>query len=228
MKNDYEKYPVRDALFSLWPSGRKIVLFSVVTTILLLSPSIYMLEVYDRVVNSRSFSTLMMLTILVVGAYVILEMMEKVRLQVAYAAGSTFEKHMRGKVFYAVYASSLSTLSGINSAVLRDLRNLHEFLGTKVFLSLVDAPLSIIVLVLLFLIHPLLGWFAVAGAMVQVGIGVFNNKNAHKPLDDAQVYAQNSRVYADGVIRNAQVIEAMGMLDNIHRRWQQFQQEFIK
>lgn len=229
MKSYLEEYSVRKALIELWPSGRRVLFFSIVTTLLLLAPSLYMLEVYDRVVNSRSFTTLLMLTVLVVGAYVILELIEKIRLQVCHAAGLRFEKKLRGKVYYAVFRSGLnSPNSQVESLKLKDLKSISDFLGSKAFLSLVDSPLSLIVLVILFLIHPLLGWFSVAGALVQISIGLYNNQKVHKSLDEAQIYAQNSRSYAVGAIQNAQVIESMGMLENIHQRWQEFQQAFIK
>ena len=110
---------------------------------------------------------------------------------------------------------------------LRDLKTIREFLPSPALLSFVDAPLALLVLVLLFLMSPSLGWFAVAGALAQFAIGVVNERRISEPLVAANRSAISAQNYADGVIRNAQVIESMGMLDAIHKRWMGRQQDFL-
>jgi ATP-binding cassette subfamily C exporter for protease/lipase len=111
---------------------------------------------------------------------------------------------------------------------LRDLKTLREFLPSQALLAIVDAPLALLVLVLIFWMSPALGWFAVAGALAQFAIGVVNERRIREPLLAANRSAFAAQGYADGVIRNAQVIESMGMFGDIQKRWMSRQQEFLE
>ena len=227
MKGVKVKSPLREALVSLFPFLKHTFYFSVVVNVLVLAPSAYMLEVYDRVVNSRSHSTLLMLTLLVVGIYVLLEALEWVRRQVMHDAGMQLDRSLREHVFSAIFTARIQNIPAAGAQALRDLKVIREFLPSQALLAVVDTPLALLVLVLLFLMAPSLGWFAVAGALVQFGIGVFNERRIREPLLAANRSAAGAQSYADGVIRNAQVIESMGMLDHIHKRWMGRQQEFL-
>ena len=227
MKGVKVKSPLREALVSLFPFLKHTFYFSVVVNVLVLAPSAYMLEVYDRVVNSRSHSTLLMLTLLVVGIYVLLEALEWVRRQVMHDAGMQLDRSLREHVFSAIFTARIQNIPAAGAQALRDLKVIREFLPSQALLAVVDTPLALLVLVLLFLMAPSLGWFAVAGALVQFGIGVFNERRIREPLLAANRSAAGAQSYADGVIRNAQVIESMGMLDHIHNRWMGRQQEFL-
>ncbi len=227
MKGVKVKSPLREALASLFPFLKHTFYFSIVVNVLVLAPSAYMMEVYDRVVNSRSHETLLMLTILVVGIYLLLEALEWVRREVMHDAGMELDKKLRGQVFSAIFTARLQNIPAGGAQALRDLKIIREFLPSQALLAVVDTPLALLVLVLLFLMAPSLGWFAVAGALVQFGIGIFNERRIREPLLVANRSAIGAQSYADGVIRNAQVIESMGMLDQIHKRWMGRQQEFL-
>jgi ATP-binding cassette subfamily C exporter for protease/lipase len=221
------KSPLRSALAAQLPSLQQTFFFSVFVNVLVLAPSAYMMEVYDRVVNSRSHTTLLMLTLLVVGTYALLEALEWVRRQVMHDAGMKIDKGLRQRVFDIVFSARRLNLPVAGAQALRDLKTLREFLASPALLAFVDAPLALLVLVLLFLMAPALGWFAVAGALAQFGIGVVNERRIRAPLMAANRSAMSAQGYADGVIRNAQVIESMGMLGAIHQRWMGRQQEFL-
>ena len=227
MKIVKEKSPLRGALTALFPSLWKTFWFSVIVNVLVLAPSAYMMEVYDRVVNSRSHMTLLMLTLMVVGVYALLEALEWVRRQVMHDAGIEFDKGLRARVFSSIYSARLLNLPVGGAQALKDLKNIREFLPSPALLAVVDAPLALLVLVLIFLMAPTLGWFAVAGALMQFAIGVVNERRIKQPLLAANRSAIDAYGYADGVIRNAQVIESMGMLGDIHKRWMGRQREFL-
>ena len=212
---------------ALFPSLKQAFYFSVVVNVLVLAPSAYMMEVYDRVVNSRSHTTLLMETLLVVGVYALLEALEWVRRQVMHDAGMTLDKRLRKRVFSAVFSARVLNLPVQGAQALRDLRTIREFLPSPALLSFVDAPLALLVLILIFWMSPSLGWFAVAGALAQFAIGVVNERRIREPLMAANRSAVGAQNYADGVIRNAQVIESMGMLGAIHQRWMGRQQDFL-
>jgi ATP-binding cassette subfamily C exporter for protease/lipase len=219
--------PLREALAALTPFIKRTFYFSLVVNVLVLAPSAYMMEVYDRVVNSRSHTTLLMLTLLVVGIYLLLEALEWVRRQVMHDAGVVLDKGLRERVFGAIFTARIQNIPGVGAQALRDLKTLREFLPSPAFLGAIDAPLALLVLIIIFLMAPALGWFAVAGALVQFAIGVVNERRIREPLLAANRSAISAQSYADGVIRNAQVIESMGMLGHIHKRWMGRQQEFL-
>ncbi|MEI6758292.1 MAG: type I secretion system permease/ATPase [Chlorobium sp.] len=227
MKGIKEKSPLRDAISALFPFLTKTFYFSVVVNVLVLAPSAYMMEVYDRVVNSRSPMTLLMLTLLVVGAYMLLEALELVRRQIMHEAGKEFDKGLRAGVFNSIFSARLLNLPISGPQALRDLKVIREFIPSPAVLAFVDAPLALLILVIIFLMSPALGWFAVAGAIVQFGIGVLNERRIREPMLAANRSSVQAQSYADGVIRNAQVIESMGMLSYIHKRWMGRQHEFL-
>ena len=226
MKRVKEKSPLREALAALTPFVTNTFYFSLVVNVLVLAPSAYMMEVYDRVVNSRSHTTLLMLTLLVVGIYMLLEALEWVRRQIMHDAGMELDKGLRERVFSAIFTARIQNIPAGAQAI-RDLKALREFLPSPALLAFIDTPLALLVLVIIFLMAPALGWFAVAGALIQFVIGVINERRIRDPLMAANRGALSAQIYADGVIRNAQVIESMGMLDHIHNRWMTRQQEFL-
>ncbi|NTU57831.1 MAG: type I secretion system permease/ATPase [Chlorobiaceae bacterium] len=227
MKRTKETSPLRESFLSLIPSINQTLVFSVFVNVLVLTPSAYMMEVYDRVVNSQSHKTLLMLTILVIGAYMLLEALEWIRRQVMNDAGIELDRQVRDRVFSAVFAARLLNIPGAGAQSLRDLKVLREFLPSQAFLAILDTPLALLVLVLLFIMDPLLGWFSVAGALIQFGIGFINERRIREPLLAANRSSISAQGYAEGVIRNAQVIESMGMLGSIQKRWMGRQQEFL-
>ena len=104
---------------------------------------------------------------------------------------------------------------------------MREFLYSPVLLGLMESPVSLVMLVLLFLISPVLGWTSIAFACVITLVGWFNERSTKPPLMQANRSAIAAQQYADGSLRNAQVIESMGMLRDIHARWMLKQREFL-
>ena len=226
-KRPFAHGPLHEALRLLVPSIKQVAFFSFFTNLLVLAPSGYMLEVYDRVVNSRNHRTLLMLTLLVAALYLLLEVLEWVRRQVMHDAGLQLDRYLQGHVFHATFASRLQNNAAVGVQYLKDLKTLREFLSSQAFLSFVDVPFALLVLILIFLMNPFLGWFSLGGAFVQFLIGFINERRVREPLELAGRHAMASQAYANGVIRNAQVIESMGMLDHIYERWQIRQNGFL-
>jgi ATP-binding cassette subfamily C exporter for protease/lipase len=108
-----------------------------------------------------------------------------------------------------------------------DFRTVREFLNNPVVIACMEAPVSLVFLVLIFAISPILGWSSVAAAVIQTFIAWLNQRSTQPPLLAANRSAMAAQQYADGSLRNAQVIESMGMLRDIHRRWMDRQREFL-
>lgn len=215
------------AVSTLRPYFVRSFWFSICSCLLVLAPTGYMLEVYDRVVNSRSHMTLLMLTLAVLAAYVLMEILEWARAEIMHEAGQEMDHQMRHRIFGAIFEANLKRMPGGSIQPMGDLRTIKDFFGSPPLLALMEAPVSLVFLALVFAISPVLGWSAVVAAVLQVFIGWLNEKNTQPPLVAASRSAMAAQQYADGTLRNAQVIESMGMLRDIHRRWMDKQREFL-
>lgn len=218
---------LREAVFGLKPYFVRAAWFSFCSCLLILAPSVYMLEVYERVINSRSHQTLLMLTLVVLAAYVVMEILEWARAEIMQGAGLALDKQMRDRVFGAVFEANLKRVPGGTTQPLSDLRSIRDFFGSPPVLAAMEAPISLIFLGLVFAISPVLGWSAVVGSLLQVFLGWLNEKNTQPPLIAANRSSMAAQQYVDGSLRNSQVIESMGMLRDVHRRWMVKQKEFL-
>ncbi len=218
---------LRSAIAAQRPYFVQAAWFSLFASLLILAPSGYMLEVYDRVVNSRNHTTLAMLTLLVLCAFVLMEVLEWVRAEVMHEAAMAFDRRMSPRVFTAIFDANLKRMAGGTAQPMNDLRTVRDFLFSPVLLAMMEAPVSLVFLLLVFAISPVLGWSTVVAAMLQTGVGWLNERGTQPPLSAANRSAIAAQQYADSSLRNAQVIEAMGMLRNVHRRWIARQREFL-
>ena len=226
-KNLQSQSELREAVTALRPYFVRAAWFSVCACMLILAPSIYMLEVYERVINSRSHMTLAMLTVVVLFAFVVMEVLEWARAEILHGAGLELDKALRSRIFNAIFQANLKRMPSGTAQPLGDFRTIKEFLSSPPLTGLMDAPVSLVFLALLFAISPVLGWSAIVGAVVQGFVGWMNEKSTRSPLIAANRNAYAAQQYADGSLRNAQVIESMGMLQNIHQRWIKKQREFL-
>jgi ATP-binding cassette subfamily C exporter for protease/lipase len=212
--------PIKPALY-------KAVGFSLIISLLALAPTVYMLEVYDRVVNSRSGMTLVMLTVLVVLLYAVMEVLEKIRGSMLRAAGVQLDDKLSERVYNAMFQGFMKRQIAVSMQVMNDLRTVREFLGNPAFTAMMEAPMALVALILIFAINPYLGWAAVVGAIAQMSVAWLNERAIRKPLNEANRSASAAQQFADASLRNAHVMESMGMLDAVHARWQKRQAEFL-
>ena len=201
--------------------------FSMVISLLALSPTVYMLEVYDRVVNARSGMTLAMLTVVVVLCYAVMEILEKVRGAMMRAAGVQLDEKLSERVYNAMFQGFLKRHVSGGTQVLNDLKLVREFLFNPALLAVLEAPVALVALALIFAINPLLGWSAVVGALAQMGVAYMNERATRKPLNEANRSAAAAQQFAEASLRNAHVMESMGMLDAVQARWQKRQDQFL-
>ena len=216
------------AVSVLRPFFKRAFWYSLIASLLVLAPTGFMLEVYDRVVTSRNHFTLFMLLLLVLGAYAVMELLEWARSQILHSAGLELDRQLGDRIFAAIFTANLRRQQGGSPQAMNDFRVLRDFLSAPVVLAAMEAPVALVFLVLLFAISPVVGWVAVVGAVIQVGVGVLNERATQPPLVAASRAAIGAQLYADGTLRNAQVIESMGMQRDIHSRWVEKQREFLK
>ncbi len=225
------KFSARSELAAALWSLRRIFFivggFSFVINMVLLMPAIYMLQIYDRVLSSRSESTLLMLTLLVLGLYALMAGLEWVRSRLLVRAGSMLDTQMNARVFTAAFEANLRSTGTNAGQAMNDLTNVRQFVTGNGLFAFFDAPWFPIYLAVIFLIHPILGWLSVAGAILLVILTLTTEWVTKKPLSQANTAAIQSTNYATNNLRNAEVIEAMGMLTNLRGRWYEKYQNVI-
>lgn len=198
--------------------------FSLFVNLLLLVPSFYMLAVYDRVLSSGSESTLFMLTLITVFLFLVMGGLEWIRSQILIATGTRLDQLLASRVFNSIFSMALATGGKAASAQpLSDLLQLRQFLTGNGLFAFFDAPWLPIYLLLLFLFHFWFGVAAVVSALVLIGLALWNEVATRGDLKEAGQESIGASQYTQSNLRNAEVIEAMGMLPHIRRRWQEKQ-----
>ena len=216
------------AIELLRPVFFKAVIFSLLISLLALAPTLYMLEVYDRVVNSRNSMTLAMLTVLILMVYAMMEILEKVRASMLRSAGIQLDHLLSKRVYVAMFDGFLKRQVGGNMQALNDFRTVREFLHNPALLAVMEAPISLVALMFSFLISPWLGIATLVGGAVQMFVALMNERATRKPLMFANQSASGSIQYAEASLRNAHVMESMGMLEDVRAQWQKRHLEFLQ
>jgi len=201
--------------------------FSGFINLLMLSPAIYMLQVYDRVLGSRNATTLLVLSVLVIGAFVFMGALEAIRGWVLVRVGARLDAQLNDRVFTAAFERNL-LLPGSNTAQpIHDLNSVRQTLTGSALLAAFDTPWLPIYLFVIFMFSSDLGWFALGGALVLLVLAVVNERVSKPKLDEAQKFSLQSHQALTNHLRNAEVIEAMGMLPQIRARWYELHRQQI-
>ncbi len=193
--------------------------FSAAVNTLMLVPVIYMLQVYDRVMSSGSLSTLTMLTILMVALLCAMGGFEWVRSMILISASNRIEKNLRKRVSDASFKMALMNGGmGNNSLAVSDLTNLRQFLTGNGLFAFFDAPWFPIYVGVMFMFHAWFGVAAILAGIVMVALAYTNEKLTSERLKEANSFSAKVSTQLNGSLRNAEVIAAMGMADNIRKR----------
>jgi ATP-binding cassette subfamily C exporter for protease/lipase len=202
--------------------------FSAVTNLLMLAPSLYMLQVYDRVLPSRNETTLLMLTVMVLGAYLLMSALELIRSFVLVRVGARFDMQLNKRIYSAAFEQNLKQAGGNAGQALQDLTSLRQFLTGNALFAFFDAPWFPINLLVLFFFEPVLGLFALGGTAVLLGLAYVNERITRAPLTEANAMSVAAGNLATNNLRNAEVIESMGMLPNLLDRWFKLHGKFLQ
>ena len=215
---------------SLWALRRPFYVagaFSFVINMLMLMPTIYMLQMYDRVLGSRNEMTLYMITLITLCLYLLLSGLEWVRSRVLIRVGAEMDEKLHARVFNAAFANNLNSTGANAGQALADLTRFRQFVTGNGVFAFFDAPWFPIYLAVIFILHPMLGWFSIAGAIIAIILTLVNEFATRGPLAQANQAAMQAGNFATNNLRNAEVIEAMGMLDNLRARWKKRNQELL-
>jgi PrtD family type I secretion system ABC transporter len=193
--------------------------FSLAINLLLLVPALYMLQVFDRVLASRSQETLVMLSVGAVLALVMMALVDVMRAQLLAACGVALDRWLGPDVFRSLLAQMSRARGSEHTNALRDVATLRGFLVGPAVIALFDAPWLPIFLVLIWLFHPLLGAFALGGALVMLGLAVANERMTRLPLERVQAEGRRAGRFIDAATRAAETVDALGMREAVVGRW---------
>lgn len=215
----------------LWSFRREFMVvgvFSMVVNLLMLTPTVYMLQVFDRVLMSQSVTTLVVVSLLTLFLFGVMAFAEWARSILLVRTGVRLDQALSQRVFKSSFLSYLNPADTAPARAFTDLTVLRQFMTGNGVFAFFDMPWIPIYLAVLFLLHPWLGGVAILFALVQSGIAMLGHrvsKQAQSEANQAQSQAQN---FLQSKLRNVEVLSAMGMLGSLYERWQSRQHKALK
>lgn len=195
-------------------------LFSFFANLLMLTGPLYMLQVYDRVLGSRSVATLVALSVLVLFLYAIMGILDYARGRVMARVGARFQSRLDRRVFEAVLIKSALRPDDNSATGLRDLEAVQRLMTSPALMALFDLPWTPLFLIAIAIFHPWLGLLAVAGGVVLVALTIANQITTRQPQGRAAMANVHSEAVSDQMRGEAEMVHSMGMRDAAFDRWQ--------
>jgi ATP-binding cassette, subfamily C, bacterial len=197
-----------------------VAVFSAAVNILMLTGSLYMLQVYDRVLGSGSTETLLALTILVAGLFTVMGVLDYVRARVAARIGATVQARLDGRVFRAMMRRSvLPTERARPASGLKDLEAVQRFMSSPVLFAIFDMPWAPFFILVIYSFHPWLGHLALGGMVLLIIVTILNQMLTRKPESEATLATLQGDSFAETARQQGEMIQALGMRGAVHSRW---------
>jgi ATP-binding cassette subfamily C exporter for protease/lipase len=215
------------ALSSFRKAFGQVALYSFVLNLLYLLPSIYMLQIYDRVLSSRNETTLLMLTLIALALYALFGVMDWIRTGMLIRIGARLDQNLNQRVFSAAMERHVARQGGNPAQALQDLTTTRQFVAGAGALAFFDAPWAPIYLIVISMIHPWLGLASLVAVLILVALTWLNEMLTHKPLTEANQESLQAMAFANNNLRNAEVIAALGMAPALQSRWRQRQDKVL-
>jgi ATP-binding cassette, subfamily C, bacterial len=198
-----------------------VVVFSTFVNLLLLTGPLYMLQVYDRVLGSQSEATLVALSVLVAFLFLAMGFLDHARGRIMARIGARIQETLDRRVFSA----SLRRLTAVPNdpaalAAQRDLESIQRLWGSPVLLAIFDIPWTPLFIAAIFIFHPWMGWLAVAGGVLLIGVTLLNQGMTEQPLGRANAATMQADRYAENLKAESEIVTALGMAGNGFDRWQ--------
>ena len=207
---------------TLWSFRREFIvatIFTAVMNVLMLTPTIYMLQVYDRALVSGSEMTLAAVTLIMVFMFIVIAVSDWSRARLLVRTGVKLDKQLNTRVFNASFEAYLQQQGRNPTQAFNDLTTLRQYLTGQGLFAFLDLPWAPIYIVVLWLLHPSLGIIGALLTLLLVLIAWLSKRYTDAPLEKAAEEGMQVNQYVNSKLRNTQVIEAMGMLDNLRHRW---------
>ncbi len=209
----------RAAIAAARPLLVRAAWFSLAVNLLVLAGPIYMLQLYDRVLASRSVMTLAVLTLLVIGLFIAYGVLEFARTALVARAAARFDAELSPRAFSAGVDAARIGSAQAGETPLKDLKTLRQAMGGTALLAFFDAPFTPLFLLLIFMMHWALGLVALLGAAALVVLAILNERRSRAGLMAALEAQTASEAAMSGILRNAAAADAMGMRGALKERW---------
>ncbi|MGI9406368.1 MAG: type I secretion system permease/ATPase [Hyphomicrobiaceae bacterium] len=214
----------RDPLFeAAVAAGRgtlkSVVIFSMFVNLLMLTGPFFMLQVYDRVLTSHSVPTLVALSVLVAVLYGFMAALDIVRGRILARAAVRLDDTLAPRMIDAMLINSADKVPNVGSVPARDLETVRQFVSGPALIALLDTPWVPVYLVVIFLFHPVLGYFALGGAVLLFILMLVNERLTRKPMARLIAQSGTSHNMTEELYRNAELIRALGMSGTMRQRW---------
>ena len=207
-----------DILTRCRPYFVTVAIFSLAINLLYLATPLYMLQMYDRVVPSSSVITLVMLTIVLLVALLALAVLDIVRAGVLARAGIRLDRLLGARIITAIIDNSAAA-GGARSQPLRDVDTFRQYVTGPGIHAVFDLPWTPIYIAVIFMLHPLLGGFALACGFILLAMALINERLVRPSLNELNDAASRNYSFTEMSLRNAEVVRAMGMVDGLLNRW---------
>lgn len=208
---------------TLWTFRKEFavaVAFTAVVNVLMLTPSLYMLQVFDRVFISRSEVTLIALTLVMLFFFAVMAFADWIRSRLLVRTGVKLDERLNSRVFKASFEARLKQLERDPAQAFSDLTNIRQFMTGTGFFAFMDAPWTFVYIFVLYLLHPLLGALAIVFCLLLIAFAYLSHRLSFLPIDKANEAGAQVNSYVHSKLRNAEVIESMGMVGDLRRLWQ--------
>ena len=219
--------PISTAMKALKSGFVAIASFSLVLNLLMLTGPLYMLQVYDRVLTSQNEDTLIALSLLLAGAFLVIGLLEFIRSRILSRLGTKFELDVGIPVLTSAMRRKVEGRAKTGDNVVADVNAFRDFLSGSGLIPFFDMPWVPIYLGVLFILHPYLGLLGVFGAVVLIVLAMINSSASNEPMQ----HVAHNRGRSDGLFatceRNAELIQSMGMRNDLARRWNSLQLSLI-
>ena len=197
-------------------------LFSIFVNLLMLTGPLFMLQVYDRVLGSRSEATLVAMFVLVGFLYLLMGFLDHARGRVLARVGAEFQTVLDRRVFEAVLKRSVVPMERSRPATgLRDLESVQRLMSSPALFAVFDMPWVPIFMAAIFLFHPWLGWLGLAGAVLIISLTFFNQWLTRKPVNEANMKSAQAEGFAQSIREEGEVIQGLGMRGAVLSRWRE-------
>ena len=201
--------------------------FSLVANVLMLSPTIYMMQIYDRVLISKSELTLLVLTGIIALFFMVMAFAEWIRARLLIRTGVRLDVQLSSKLFNNNFEAYLKNSKTNPAEAFSDLNYIRQFVTGAGILAFFDAPWTPIYIAVSFLLHPVLGYLAILFCLIQFGLAVLNHKLTANSLAQTMKANSASNNYLFSKLRNAEPAQAMGMVGNLRLRWLDYHHDYL-
>jgi ATP-binding cassette subfamily C exporter for protease/lipase len=202
-------------------------LFSMIANLLMLTPTIYMLQLYDRVFKSQSELTLLVVTLIMVLFFAIMAVAEWLRSRLLVRGGVRLDESLNGLIFDASFEKNLKRSSANPAEALSDLTVIRQFLTGHGIFAFFDIPWTPVYIAVIFLLSPFLGWLSVLFACIQLVVTWISHRATVREIELASEAGQRSSGYVQSKLRNIEPIHSMGMTPHLRKRWLDYHEQSL-